>query len=245
MEVDGGVASAARRRRERRLGSWCKHEQQTVRMVLSAAVHHSFDKVAAGEKYQRPRGQKTDRAGVRPEPLDEVSESQVQAATVGYVAAAGAPLLAVPSLGGGAAIDDTSAHFLLEMALLSPVKVEQLRRAERRKLAREREEKEREKAAHGVNMSSRPSAWPCPPAVHHSFDKVAAGEKYYAPRGQKTDRAGVRPEPLEEVSAAARASHAKSNSPPFFSFSFFIFHFSFFSVFLFFFDFDFFCFFYF
>ena len=102
-------------------------------MALSAAAHHSFDKVAAGEKYNAPRGQKTDRAGMRPEPLEEVSEPQVRAATVGYVAAAGASLLAVPSLGGGDAIGDTSVHFLLGMALLSPEEVEQLRRAERRK----------------------------------------------------------------------------------------------------------------
>ena len=70
----------------------------------------------------------------------------MRAATVGYVAAAGAPLLTVPSLGGGDAMDDTSVHFLLEMALLSPEEVEQLRKAERRKLAREekaRKEKER------------------------------------------------------------------------------------------------------
>ena len=32
-------------------------------MALSAAAHHSFDKVAAGEKYYSPRAQKTDRAG--------------------------------------------------------------------------------------------------------------------------------------------------------------------------------------
>ena len=62
MEVDGAVASAARRRRERRLRSWWKHEQQTVRMALSAAAHHSFDKVAAGETFNALRGQKTDRA---------------------------------------------------------------------------------------------------------------------------------------------------------------------------------------
>ena len=93
MEVDGGVASAARRRRERRLRSWWKQEQQTVRMALSAAAHHSFDKVAAGEKHNALRGQKTDRArreveerelhdaprrqkppplGTRPPPLAEV-----------------------------------------------------------------------------------------------------------------------------------------------------------------------------
>ena len=33
-------------------------------MAVSAAAHHSFDKVAAGEKYYGPRAQKTDRAGV-------------------------------------------------------------------------------------------------------------------------------------------------------------------------------------
>ena len=32
-------------------------------MTLSAAVHHSFDKVAADEKYDGLRAQKTDRAG--------------------------------------------------------------------------------------------------------------------------------------------------------------------------------------
>ena len=62
----------------------------------------------------------------------------MRAATVGHVAAAGAPLLAVLSLGGGDAIDDTSVHVLLEVAFLSPEEVEQLRRAERRKLAREK-----------------------------------------------------------------------------------------------------------
>ena len=32
-------------------------------MALSAAAHHSFDKVAAGEQYYGSRAQKTDRAG--------------------------------------------------------------------------------------------------------------------------------------------------------------------------------------
>ena len=32
-------------------------------MALSAAAHHSFDKVAPGEKYDGLRPQKTDRAG--------------------------------------------------------------------------------------------------------------------------------------------------------------------------------------
>ena len=98
---------------------------------------------------------------MRPAPLAEVAGPQVRAATVGYVAAAGAPLLAVPSLGGGGAIDDTSAHFLLEMALLSPTEVEQLRRAEKRKLAREREEKKREekKREQDKNFDELAKAW--------------------------------------------------------------------------------------
>ena len=32
-------------------------------MALSTAAHHSFDKVAAGEKYDGPRAQRTERAG--------------------------------------------------------------------------------------------------------------------------------------------------------------------------------------
>ena len=47
----------------------------------------------------------------------------MRAATVGYVVAAGASLLAVPSLGGDA-IDDSSVHFLLEMALKTPEEAE-------------------------------------------------------------------------------------------------------------------------
>ena len=46
----GGVA---RRRRERRLRSWFRHEQQTVAMLLATFQHHSA-----------PRGQKTARSGV-------------------------------------------------------------------------------------------------------------------------------------------------------------------------------------
>ena len=47
----GGVAQ---RRRERRLRSWYRHEQQTVRMALAAFSHHSAlrrqTKARAGEE---------------------------------------------------------------------------------------------------------------------------------------------------------------------------------------------------
>ena len=59
MSLHGDHGSAWRRR-QRRLRSWWRYEQQSVAMALSAAAHHSFDKVAAGEKCYRPRAQKTD-----------------------------------------------------------------------------------------------------------------------------------------------------------------------------------------
>ena len=158
--ASGQPSGAAQRRRQRRLRSWWRHEQQSIAAALAAATHHSAQQngalrsqrtatrareEAGSETYYAPRGPKSLPPGVRPAPPSEVAGPQVRAATVGYVAAAGAPLLAVPSLAGGDAIDDTSVHFLLEMALLSPEEVEQLRQAERRKLAREEKEKEEKK----------------------------------------------------------------------------------------------------
>ena len=57
-----GEHGAAWRRRQRRLRSWLRHEQQNVAMALSAAAHHSYDKVAAGVTHYGPRAQTTDRA---------------------------------------------------------------------------------------------------------------------------------------------------------------------------------------
>ena len=45
-----GDHSSAWRRRQRRLRSWWRHEQLSVAMALSAAAHHSFDKVAHGHR---------------------------------------------------------------------------------------------------------------------------------------------------------------------------------------------------
>ena len=53
---DGG---SARRRRERRLRSRLRHERMTVRMELTAALHHSAPKSAGPETYDAPRSQKT------------------------------------------------------------------------------------------------------------------------------------------------------------------------------------------
>ena len=54
-------SGAARRRRERRLRSTLRHEQQTVRKALAAALHHSAGPKEKVEMQQNhaPRGQKT------------------------------------------------------------------------------------------------------------------------------------------------------------------------------------------
>ena len=53
MDVERG---AAWRRRQRRLRSWWRHEQQTVAAVLATVTHHSHSKV--GTANDAPRGQK-------------------------------------------------------------------------------------------------------------------------------------------------------------------------------------------
>ena len=150
-ELAGG---AAQRRRERRLRSWLRHERQTVAMVLAEACHHSSGsfpptlkerRMAGQVAYEALRGQRTARtAGLHP---DELVEPGVQGRLVAHSrpGCGGAPSPSLPHLAGGDTLDDTSVHFLLEMALLSPEEVEQLRQAEKRKLAREEKEKEEKK----------------------------------------------------------------------------------------------------
>ena len=50
---------SARRRRERRLRSFLRHERMTVRMELAAALHHSSFRGAGPETYDAPRSQRT------------------------------------------------------------------------------------------------------------------------------------------------------------------------------------------
>ena len=56
MEVGGTVTSAAKRRRERRLRSWWRHEAQSVRAAVATVLHHSCD--VGRESYNVPRHQK-------------------------------------------------------------------------------------------------------------------------------------------------------------------------------------------
>ena len=94
--ADGGTGSA-RRRRERRLRSWLRHEQQSIAAVLALVTHHSFRKVGTasgvyGTRRQSP-GPGTEEefethftakirktpppAGGQPAPLSEVAGRQV------------------------------------------------------------------------------------------------------------------------------------------------------------------------
>ena len=129
------VTCSARRRRERRLRSWLRHERMTVADELSAALHHSRDgecepcvglraqktdstaveeeEKEVHEAYVVPREQKRPPPGERPAPLSEVARPQ-SAVTVGYVAAR-VPLLGAPSMASPSAeaIDESTLSFLV------------------------------------------------------------------------------------------------------------------------------------
>ena len=92
MSTDVGVdtATAAARRRQRRLGSWLRHERMTVAMTLAEKLHHTSrgQKLArVGEEvvhdaHDAPRGPKTPPPGVRPgilpEPVPQRSDRTVR-----------------------------------------------------------------------------------------------------------------------------------------------------------------------
>ena len=118
-------AGAAARRRGRRLRAWHRHVKMAVAMELATALHHSAQPagpVVAGpreveeqDKYEASRRQKAPPPGAHPGVLKE-PEVQLEAATVGYVAAS-TPLLVVASLAGGDVVDTTTINYLLQYAL--------------------------------------------------------------------------------------------------------------------------------
>ena len=145
MLTNAGVdtATAAARRRQRRLRSWLRHERMTVAMLLAESDHHTA-----------PRGQKQARSGreerkvnYEPRPLDPPLTDG--AATVGYVAAP-VPLLVPPVLGGGDTMDAAAVQFLLAQSLLQRQREEEaaqrlVKEAEEAKEKEERKTKFEEK----------------------------------------------------------------------------------------------------
>ena len=67
---------SARRRRERQLRSWLRHERMTVRMELAAALHHSSFRGAGPEMYDAPRRQRTANSRVGPAEYYELSSDE-------------------------------------------------------------------------------------------------------------------------------------------------------------------------
>ena len=67
----------ARRRRERRMRSWFRHEQQSIRMALATVLHHSHDRVHT--EYGAPRSQNTATRARRGEESDEKKSSREHA----------------------------------------------------------------------------------------------------------------------------------------------------------------------
>ena len=131
MRVNGELVGAtpARRRRERRLRSWWRHEALSVAAALATARHHSAGPEVVTRREGQPeevdveqhdglRAQTTPPPGTRPGvPLDP-GPPVVGAVTVGYVAAPG-PLLAPPVLAGGDGLDEWTLAFLVQQTLLA------------------------------------------------------------------------------------------------------------------------------
>ena len=123
MDLNGrqmaDCAGAAKRRRERRLRSWLRHERMTVAAELSAALHHSRD--GGQVKYDGLRAQKTDSAappGVRPGSLCDPGPQRSDR-TVRRSSGDSLPTPALSSLAGsaGEAVDSSALRFLTALAL--------------------------------------------------------------------------------------------------------------------------------
>ena len=80
----GCDVGSARRRKERRLRSWLRHERMTVATELAAALHHSRDGWRATNDGLRAR-KTVSSGGMRPAPLSEVARPQGAAATFGWL----------------------------------------------------------------------------------------------------------------------------------------------------------------
>ena len=210
-------AGAAKRRRERRLRSWLRHERMTVAAELSAALHHSRDGVqvkfdglraqktdsaADGEEvvhdaHDALRGQKTPPPGVRPGSLCDPGPQRSDR-TVRRSPGDSLPTLALPILAGsaGEVVDSSSLRFLTASAL---------------KARREEEEKEKKKEKEKMEKRS---------AVHvKAAVLVGAGEQEEEEKEEEeeADASDLLP-PLFSPSSSSTTAVARSRLV-FFSFS--------------------------
>ena len=158
-----GSSGSAKRRRQRRLRSWLRHERQTVALEVAAALHHSRDvgpgthaglraqkaassgEVEAYETHSALRGPKQPPPGMRSEQLPEAPGPQRCDRTVRGTSV-GAPLLAVQSLRGFDGVDDTAAKFLLQQALKLKKEEEEEKERKEKELQEMEEDKKAKKA---------------------------------------------------------------------------------------------------
>ena len=125
MSVNGELvgATSARRRRERRLRSWWRHEVLSVAAALATARHHSAGPEVVTRREGQPEEVEVEQHdGLRGVPLDP-GLPVVGAVTVGYVAAPG-PFLAPPVLAGDDGLDESALAFLVQQTLLAREKEE-------------------------------------------------------------------------------------------------------------------------
>ena len=156
----------AKRRRERRLRSWWRHEAQGVQAAVVSALHHSRDVGPA--KYEALRGQKKTaeveeaglvthsglRApkplppGMRPEPLAEPLHWFIPGLEALCPDDRGAPSLSLPVLADRAAdgVDSSSLHILTASAL----------KARRKEEEKEQERKDKALEVHLAKWGLKP-----------------------------------------------------------------------------------------
>ena len=127
MDADRATGSA-RRRRERRLRSWWRHERMSIVAALVEATYHSAPRSGWPGTHVAPRGQETtsvredpelftlfeeELGGCRPDRLAALSEPQGSLPRGARTLSA--PLLCVPRLDeGGVAVDSSALAFLEE-----------------------------------------------------------------------------------------------------------------------------------
>ena len=131
-ERDVSGVGSARRRRERRLRAFHRHEAMSVRLALATALHHSAQRVEVpregveGVTSDAPRRPKPPPPGKRPGVLLDPEPAQVVDAVTLYVAAPGPSSL--PRLAANDALDNATLKFLVARALLDRREQEEERR---------------------------------------------------------------------------------------------------------------------
>ena len=204
-----GIATgAAKRRRERRLRQWHRHERMTVAMALAEATHHAAPRrqtpVSAIREevenvtHARLRAQKSPPPGVRPGILPERGPQRSDR-TVRRFAGAALPTLGLPVLAGalGEQVDSSTLRFLTAAALKAKRKLEEeeKEKAKMKKLREEMEAAEHEEKMLELNRriqadlpqsAAERSAWrqwiPSAPAASSSSSKRKKRRKRRTPR---------------------------------------------------------------